>query len=111
MSKLAEIGRMIWFFYSLLCIVFIGVIVADLLLIWGVGITNGVTLYVNNFGEGFQEQLELLSLIPWITVTFIRTFEDAAQPSKKRVRLTAQEWAAFKKWLVDVRGQRPEKVS
>jgi hypothetical protein len=95
---------MLWYFYSILCILFIAILVVDLLLIWGVGFSGGVTIYVNNFGEGFGEQLEFLSLVPWITITLLRTMEDAAQPSKKKIRLTTTEWAAFKKWLVESRG-------
>jgi len=106
MAKAVVIARMLWLFYSLLCVLFVGVLIADLLLVWAIGAPNGVTLYVNRFGEGFQEQLQLLSLVPWITVTFIRTLEDAAQPNRKNMKLTVQEWAAFKKWITGVREPR-----
>jgi len=102
---------MLWYFYSLLSILFIGVILADFLLVWGVGFSDGVTIYVNSFGEGFQEQLELLSVVPWITITFFRTVEDAARPSQKKVKLTADELALFRKWVADVRGQQSTKMT
>jgi len=108
---LTAAGRLVWDFYSVLSILFIGVIIADLLLVWGVGFTNGVTLYVNRFGEGLQEQVELLSVIPWITVTFFRTVEDAARPSRKRVSLTADELALFRRWVAEARGQQKKSVA
>jgi hypothetical protein len=105
-NRLRALARMFWYFYSILCILFIGVIIADLLLVWGVGFSHGVTLYVNNFGEGFEEQLELLSVIPWITITFFRTVEDAARPGRKKLSLTKEELALFRKWVADERGPK-----
>jgi hypothetical protein len=96
---------MLWYFYSVMSILFIGVLIADLLLIWGVGYTQGVLVYVNQGGEGFQEQLEFLSVVPWVTITFFRTFEDALQPSTKNVRMTADEWKAFRQWFNDFRSK------
>jgi len=107
LGSLYAIARALWYFYSVLCVLFVGVLVADFLLVWGIGFSRGVTLYVNHFGEGLQEQLELLSLVPWITVTFIRTVEDAIQPTRKRIKLTAEEWVAFRKWLIEGRSRKP----
>ena len=106
MGKLRSMGRAAWYVYSLLCIFFIGVIVVDLLLIWGLGFQHGIILYVNNFGEGFSEQLEFLSMVPWIVVTAIRTVEDAARFEKPKIRLTKEEWAVFRQWLSQTQAAR-----
>jgi hypothetical protein len=110
LGKALDVARFVWYVYSVLCVLFIGVILADLLLVWGVGFSDGVTLYVNKLGEGFQEQIELLSTVPWIVVTFFRTVEDAVRPGMMRVRMTSEEWASFKKWLVEMRGRKAVKL-
>ena len=105
-GRLNAAARLVWDVYSLVCVLFIAVIIVNLLLVWGIGYADGVTLYVNNLGEGVQEQLEILSLVPWVTVTFFRTIEDTARPGRKHVRVTAEERSALRKWLAEKRRQK-----
>ncbi len=106
MGRLRSAARVAWYVYSLLSIFFIAVIIVDLLLIWGLGFSNGVIIYVNKQGEGFSEQLQILSVVPWIAVTAIRTLEDAVKLEKPKVRLTKEEWTVFKEWLAQTQAVR-----
>lgn len=98
MPKLRSVARAIWYGYSLLCVLFLGVIVADLLLIWRVGFQAGVLIYVNKLGEGYIEQIQIMSVVPWIAVTAVKTVQDAISLEKPKTRLTREEWAAFREW-------------
>lgn len=84
---------MIWLYYSAVsCLFLIGLII-DLLYIWSTAYANGVTIYVNNFGEGNTEMIIFVSLLPWLTVTLGRTLT-RIEPSRGRRWLAAENWKA-----------------
>ena len=58
----------LWRFYYLLAPLFLIVLVLDVSYIWIVAMPSGVTLYVNNFGEGPRELVEILLPLPWLIV-------------------------------------------
>ena len=59
--KLRRATEIIWLYYSgVSCLFLIGLII-DLLHIWSAAYSQGVTLYVNHFGEGNTEMIIFVS--------------------------------------------------
>jgi hypothetical protein len=92
-SKLRRAAGVIWLYYSAVSCLFLIGLVIDLLYVWSAAYAQGVTIYVNNAGEGNTEMIIFLSLLPWLAVTLGRTLTHI-EPSRGRRWLAAENWKA-----------------
>jgi hypothetical protein len=92
-SRLRRAGETIWLYYSSVSVLFLIGLVIDLLYIWWTAYSNGVLIYVNDFGEGHPEMIMFVSVLPWLAVTLGRTLT-RIEPSRGRRWRAAENWKA-----------------
>jgi len=92
-SRLWRAAEVIWIYYSVVSALFLIGLLIDLIYIWSVAYHDGVTLYVNNFGEGNTETLIFIITIPWLAITLVRDL-GRVRPAEGRRWLAAEEWKA-----------------
>ena len=92
-SRLRRVAGVVWVYYSAVSALFLIGLVIDLIYIWSIAYNDGVTVYVNNFGEGNIETLIFASTIPWLAITLGRDL-GRVRPSVGRRWLAAEGWKA-----------------
>ena len=92
-SKLRKAAEVFWLYYSAVSGLFLIGVVIDLLYIWYVAYSNGVILYVNKFGEGLEEMVIIVSVLPWLVIVLGRTMTHVGPIQGRRWR-AAEAWKA-----------------
>lgn len=92
-SKLRTVAEVVWLYYSAVSGLFLIGLIVDLLYIWSTAYSNGVLIYVNEFGEGHFEMLIFASVLPWLAITLGRILTHI-EPSRGRRWRAAESWKA-----------------